>query len=611
MSYTERMQQYFVANAVEEDRQRAMLLSTCGPPTYQLMKDLVAPEKPTQKTFKELVELVEAHKNQQPSIIVRRFHFHSRAQSETETIPQYVAILRRLSKHCNFGDTLGDMLRDRLVCGLRDTGLQRRLLAEKDLTFQRAFDIGQAYEVAELVAIAKMQSLQDRERCCKCGRFHQSRECPFRNAECFTCGKRGHLAKVCRSKLRNKPRHANVVEGVEDVTENTYMLFNLPSRRAPPIVLSVVINGQQLPMELDTGASVSLITERVWRMMEPSSPVLQPSSIKLRTYTGEKIGCIGEISVSVSYNLQQHSCQFLVVKGDGPCLLGRDWLQRFKVPWQEVFYTTGCGATVNRMVEEVLDKSQSLFCDELGKASQRGAQLNVAADAKPIFLKAHPVPYALRERTEQELQRLERLGVIVPVESAEWAAPVVPVVKADGSVRICGDFRLTVNKALTPNVYPLPRIEDLFAALKGGQEFTKLDVAHAYLQIPIAEASQKYVTINTHRGLFRYTRLPFGVSAAPAIFQRTMENILKGIPGVAVYIDDILVTGGSREDHLSTLNAVLERLEVAGLKLKKSKCAFLAPSVEYLGHVISAEGLHPSEEKVRAIKEAPSPTNVS
>lgn len=190
-----------------------------------------------------------------------------------------------------------------------------------------------------------------------------------------------------------------------------------------------------------------------------------------------------------------------------------------------MFYTTGCGATVNRTVEEVLDKSQSLFCDELGKASQHGAQLNVAADAKPIFLKARPVPYALRERTEQELQRLERLGVIVPVESAEWAAPVVPVVKADGSVRICGDFRLTVNKALTPNVYPLPRIEDLFAALKGGQEFTKLDVAHAYLQIPIAEASQKYVTINTHRGLFRYTRLPFGVSAAPAIFQRTMENI--------------------------------------------------------------------------------------
>ena len=201
--------------------------------------------------------------------------------------------------------------------------------------------------------------------------------------------------------------------------------------------------------------------------------------------------------------------------------------------------------------------------------------------------------------------------MIVPVESSEWAAPVVPVVKSDGSVRICGDFRLTVNKVATTNVYPLPRIEDLFASLKGGQEFTKLDVAHAYLQILLAEASQKYVTINTHRGLFKYTRLPFGVSAAPAIFQRTMESILQGIPGVAVYIDDILVTGRSREDHLSTLDTVLGRLEAAGLCLKRNKCIFLAPSVEYLGHVISAKGLQPSEEKLRAIREAPNPTNAS
>ena len=201
--------------------------------------------------------------------------------------------------------------------------------------------------------------------------------------------------------------------------------------------------------------------------------------------------------------------------------------------------------------------------------------------------------------------------MIVPVESSEWAAPVVPVVKSDGSVRICGDFRLTVNKVAATNVYPLPRIEDLFASLKGGQEFTKLDVAHAYLQIPLAEASQKYVTINTHRGLFKYTRLPFGVSAAPAIFQRTMESILQGIPGVAVYIDDILVTGSSREDHLSSLDMVLGRLEAAGLCLKRNKCIFLAPSVEYLGHVISAKGLQPSEEKLRAIREAPNPTNAS
>ena len=148
LSYTERMQQYFVANAVSEDRQRATLISTYGPATYQLIKDLVVPEKPTARTFEKLVRLVNAHKNPQPLTIVQHFHFHSRSQMETETIPQYVAILRQLSTRCNFGDALDDMLWDRLVCGLRDAALLRRILSEKDLTFQHAIDICQAHEVA-------------------------------------------------------------------------------------------------------------------------------------------------------------------------------------------------------------------------------------------------------------------------------------------------------------------------------------------------------------------------------------------------------------------------------------------------------------------------------
>ena len=121
----------------------------------------------------------------------------------------------------------------------------------------------------------------------------------------------------------------------------------------------------------------------------------------------------------------------------------------------------------------------------------------------------------------------------------------------------------------------------------------------------------KFVVINTQKGLFRYNRLPFGVASAPAIFQRTIESILRGIPHVCVYIDDILVTGKSQEEHLQTVDEVLSRLEAAGLRLKRDKCTFMLPSVEYLGHTISAEGLQPTTEKVRAIVEAPAPQNVS
>ena len=123
--------------------------------------------------------------------------------------------------------------------------------------------------------------------------------------------------------------------------------------------------------------------------------------------------------------------------------------------------------------------------------------------------------------------------------------------------------------------------------------------------------SRKFVTINTHKGLFEYTRLPFGVASAPALFQRTMENLLQGLKHVCVYLDDILVTDSSEREHLDNLAEVLKRLESVGMRLKRSKCEFMLPSVEYLGHKISDKGLQPTEGKIKAIVEAPAPQNVS
>ena len=151
----------------------------------------------------------------------------------------------------------------------------------------------------------------------------------------------------------------------------------------------------------------------------------------------------------------------------------------------------------------------------------------------------------------------------------------MPILKRDGSLRICGDYKLTVNKAAIVDKYPLPRIEDILSSLGNAKVFSKLDLANACLQLPLEEESKEYVTISTHQGLYRYNRLPFGVSSAPAIFQRTMESLLAGIPNVSVYIDDLLVSGSTEEEHLHTLEAVLDRLSNAGIKLKLSKCFFL------------------------------------
>ena len=217
----------------------------------------------------------------------------------------------------------------------------------------------------------------------------------------------------------------------------------------------------------------------------------------------------------------------------------------------------------------------------------------------------------MRNLVEKELERLQMQGIIEPVKFSDWTAPIVPVLKKDGGIRICGDYKLTVNRAAKIDTYPLPRIDDLFAALAGGKAFSELDLAHAYQQVPLEETARKYVTINTQKGLFQYTCLPFGVSSAPAIFQRIMDNLLQGIPQVCVYFDDILVTGKSTEEHLKNLEEVLSRLRNAGMRLKKSKCAFLLPQVKYLGHQISEKGLQPTTQKLRAIVEAPAPHNVS
>lgn len=128
--------------------------------------------------------------------------------------------------------------------------------------------------------------------------------------------------------------------------------------------------------------------------------------------------------------------------------------------------------------------------------------------------------------------------------------------------------------------HPLPNPEELFVTLSGGEKFSKLDLSRAYQQILLEDESREYVTINTHKGLYRPTRLPFGVASASAIFQSKIEQVLQGIPMVVCRVDDILVSGKTDKEHLSNLNEVLSRLERAGLRLKLEKYKFMLPSVE-------------------------------
>ncbi len=397
----------------------------------------------------------------------------------------------------------------------------------------------------------------------------------------------------------------------DDVTESTdgedeYELFAInSSKKTKPFTAKLEVDGKLVPMEIDTGASLTLMSEQIFRNQWPTA-TLATSTVTLHSYSGESIPVLGTVDVLVKYGGHEVTLPLLVVKGEGPSLLGRNWLEEIKLNWYENFWLQ------NAALNDLLEKHRAVFGSDLGTAKGFKAKIVVESNASPRFLRARSIPYFYRDMVETELEKLVSEGTLEPVEHSDWATPIVAVLKPDKQrVRICGDFKQTVNPVAKLDKYPIPRVEDLFAKLAGGKVFTKLDLSQAYLQLPLDEESKELVVVNTQKGLFRYTRLPYGVSSEPGIFQRYMENFYRKSPMLLCISMIILITGKDEVDHLNSLSQVLTKLEQAGLRAQESKCKFLAKTVLFLGHVIDEHGLRPVQKKVKALQEAPVPKNVS
>ncbi len=202
---------FFTANAIADDKKVAVFLTVIGSKTYSLVRSLVAPELPKDKSFDDLVAVLTQHFESKPLVIAERFHFHKRAQAIGESIADYMAELRRLTTHCQFGGHLDEALHDRLVCGLRDVDIERKLLAVPDLTLTKALEIAQGSEAAVKTA----KSLKEGEAqinvvtkakvaCYRCGKMsHTLSECRFWNIDCRHCGS-GHIEAACRIKKAEK-----------------------------------------------------------------------------------------------------------------------------------------------------------------------------------------------------------------------------------------------------------------------------------------------------------------------------------------------------------------------------------------------------------------------
>ena len=324
---------------------------------------------------------------------------------------------------------------------------------------------------------------------------------------------------------------------------------------------------------------------------------MRSTKVKLKAYNGVQIQVYEEVWLPVVYDQQKRVLPLIVVDGDGPPLLGRNWLKELQLNWHNIFLVSK-----TETLSDILKRHDKVFNKGLGTIKGFKADIKLQDDANSVFCKAQPVPYALCQKVQEELDPLESQGVVKKVEQSDWASPIVCVPKKGGSISICGDFKVPINRVLLDDPYPLPDAEDVFATLGGGTLFSKIDLSNACQQKELTADSQHYLTVNTHKGLYAYQRLTYGIASAPAIFQSTMDQILQGMDKVRCHRDDILIL---------ILDEVLTRLEKHGILAKRSKCEFMVLSVEFLGYRVDREGQHPTDEKIPPIKGALSSKNVA
>ena len=429
------------------------------------------------------------------------------------------------------------------------------------------------------------------------------------------------MAKTNADRKRNKPEEkteGNDKTKISKIEEISYIGAVREGNQDNRVLVQVKIGSKLVAIEFDSGNPYSIISYELMRSLGISEGFL-PSRARFFLYDEKtEIETLGKIEVNVEFHGQTVRAPLHVVKGNYAPLFGRDWYALFKIDYNKIFAefvnqsenVAKIGA-ITESAKSCVQEFADIFSDVIGKLTNGVAKIRVKSDAKPIFLKARPVPFVLVDRVEHEIDRLVQLGVLVPTTHAAWATPVVPVVKHDGSVRLCGDYKVTVNRCIDVDEYPIPDVDAILARVGSAIIHSKFDITEAYMQIPVDEQTSKLLTINTSKGLFRVTRLMYGVASAPAIFQRFMEMIFGNIKGLQAFFDDFRLSSESIDEHVAGMREFFKRCHENGRRLKLNKCQIMLPSIDYLGYQIGENGLEKIKEKVKAITDAERPTNVT
>jgi hypothetical protein len=521
------------------------LLFIMGPESEDVYAQLVFVQD-EDRTYDRVVAAFTGYFQPRRNVLNYRIQFYHRKQSSDESAEEYIRCIHNLAVKCRFNDglTQADMVKDRLLSGMVDILLSSELQLNEDVTLDavtfkmRAKEtiVNQMKAESTVAAVrttqvpgartggAKRQSIDKTIRNCKyCGGSHQPRACPAFGKKCNKCFKQNHFERVCSL---NKPQQAAEVT-VEQANEQNYVseyYIGAQEFQADAIsadseivyldgfsvesclnvsniqnewLLDFDVNGRIMNAKIDTGAQTNVISSAELKRVSPNS-VIKPSRSRLTAYSGLVLPVLGVSEVEVAFKGQRHTLAFHVL-GEGRTahtLIGLPSIKRLGILNVSVVGYVCAGVDVKGKCS-MTDEFTDVFTG-FGKLKTTHS-ITLKPDAVPYACAPRSVPHALREKLRKELDRLLSLDIITEcTEPSEWVNQIVPVLKPDGSLRICLDPQ-QLNSVTIRERYTLPTISDIYARLSGSTMYTTLDAQSGFHQIPIDERSSKLTTFLTDR----------------------------------------------------------------------------------------------------------------
>ena len=617
-----------------EESQVNTLIYSMGDKAEDILRSLDIPEADL-KRYDKVKDKFEQYFVKRRNVVFERAKFNTRVQKEAESVDDFITDVYRLAEHCEFSELHNEMVRDRIVVGIKNSQLSEKMQLDRKLTLEKAVSMARQSEtVKQQQAVVReghtahegdsqsvdMIQKRDHQRgwrpraaggrrkvnvstkpqvCTRCGKSpqHGKGQCPAREAICHKCGKKGHYKKMCWSKQGDNK--VGVVRDEEEEDRTFLGVVQSSANRGAPWITTVSVNDCAVEFKIDTGADVTVIPRTEYQKKRDGP--LRASDRMLTGAGQQQLHVQGKFTAHLKRNNVELEQEIFVVKGLDKPLLGRPAIEGLKI-------VSLVGPV--QAEESVVQKFPKLF-QGLGRLKDNYT-IKLRENAEPYALNTpRRVAIPLLPKVKAELERMENMGVITRVtEPTDWCAGMVVVPKSNGTVRICVDLT-KLNESVRRERHIMPSVEQTLAQIGGATVFSKLDANSGFWQVELARESALLTTFITPFGRFCFNRMPFGITSAPEYFQRRMNEIVEGLSGVVCLVDDILVHGTSQKAHDDHLVAVLERIQKEGLTLSKEKCKFNQTSVKFLGQVLDSTGIKPDPDKLKAIQEMPAPRNIT